>query len=258
MEALMSLENKVVIVTGGGHGIGRAYVLGLAREGARVAVAEIDGAAAEDMAAEVRAAGGEALAVPTDVSDEASTREMARLTAERLGGIDILINNASIFATIPMSRVGFEQIPVDEWDRLMAVNLKGPWLCACAVAPYMRQRGKGKIVNISSGTVLDGGSGTRAHYVASKAGLMGLTRTLAVELGGDNINVNTLAPGSTLSEKDPSEEILQYRQARIGNRAIKRVQRPDDLVGTLLFLVSDDSDFMTGQMIVCDGGDKLH
>jgi len=122
----------------------------------------------------------------------------------------------------------------------------------------MRQRGKGKIVNISSGTVLDGGSGTRAHYVASKAGVMGFTRTLARELGDDNINVNTLAPGSTLSEKDPSEEILQYRQARIGNRAIKRVQRPDDLVGTLLFLVSDDSDFMTGQMIVCDGGDKLH
>jgi 3-oxoacyl-[acyl-carrier protein] reductase len=254
----MRLQGRVAIVTGGGHGIGRAYVLGLAREGARVAIAEIDAAAAERVAQEVVAQGSEALAIPTDVSDEASTRNMARATAERFGGIDILVNNASIFATIPMSRVGFEQISVEEWDRLMAVNLKGPWLCARAVVPYMRQRGKGKIINIASGTVLDGGGGTRAHYVASKAGVVGLTRTLACELGKDNICVNTLAPGSTLSEENPTEEILRFRQERVGNRALKRVQRPEDLVGTLLFLASDDSDFMTGQMLVCDGGDKLY
>jgi 3-oxoacyl-[acyl-carrier protein] reductase len=254
----MRLQGRVAIVTGGGHGIGRAYVLGLAREGARVAIAEIDAAAAERVVQEVVAQGSEALAIPTDVSDEASTRNMARATAERFGGIDILVNNASIFATIPMSRVGFEQISVEEWDRLMAVNLKGPWLCARAVVPYMRQRGKGKIINIASGTVLDGGGGTRAHYVASKAGVVGLTRTLACELGKDNICVNTLAPGSTLSEENPTEEILRFRQERVGNRALKRVQRPEDLVGTLLFLASDDSDFMTGQMLVCDGGDKLY
>ena len=253
----MRLQGRVAIVTGGGHGIGRAYVLGLAREGARVAIAELD-AAAERVANEVAAAGGEALAIPTDVSDEASTRNMARVTAERFGGIDILVNNASIFATIPMSRVGFEQISVEEWDRLMAVNLKGPWLCARAVVPYMRQRGKGKIINIASGTVLDGGGGTRAHYVASKAGVVGLTRTLACELGKDNICVNTLAPGSTLSEENPTEDILRFRQAAAATRVLKRVQRPEDLVGTVLFLASDDSDFMTGQMIVCDGGDNLY
>ena len=250
----MRLQGRVAIVTGGGHGIGRAYALGLAQEGARVAIAELDAAAAEEVAAEVRAAGGEAVAIPTDVSDERSAMNMARVTAERLGGIDILVNNASIFATVPMSRVGFEQISVDEWDRLMAVNLKGPWLCVRAVVPYMRQRGKGKIINISSGTILDGGAGTRAHYVASKAGVIALTRTLACELGDDNINVNTLAPGSTLSEKDPSEEIINFRQARVGNRAIKRVQRPDDLVGPLLFLASDDSDFMTGEVVHANGG----
>ncbi|HLI26313.1 MAG TPA: SDR family oxidoreductase [Chloroflexota bacterium] len=254
----MRLQGRVAIVTGGGHGIGRAYVLGLAREGARVAIAELDAAAAERVANEVAAAGGEALAIPTDVSDEASTRNMARVTAERFGGIDILVNNASIFATIPMSRVGFEQISVEEWDRLMAVNLKGPWLCARAVVPYMRQRGKGKIINIASGTVLDGGGGTRAHYVASKAGVVGLTRTLACELGKDNICVNTLAPGSTLSEENPTEDILRFRQAAAATRVLKRVQRPEDLVGTVLFLASDDSDFMTGQMIVCDGGDNLY
>ncbi|MBX5490049.1 MAG: 3-oxoacyl-ACP reductase FabG [Chloroflexi bacterium] len=254
----MRLQGRVAIVTGGGHGIGRAYVLGLAREGARVAIAELDAPAAEEVAREVAAAGGEALAVPTDVSDEASTRHMARVTAERFGGIDILVNNASIFATIPMSRVGFEEISVEEWDRLMAVNLKGPWLCTRAVVPYMRQRGKGKIINIASGTVLDGGGGTRAHYVASKAGVVGLTRTLACELGKDNICVNTLAPGSTLSERDPNENILRFRQAAAASRALKRVERPEDLVGTVLFLASDDSDFITGQMIVCDGGSGMH
>jgi 3-oxoacyl-[acyl-carrier protein] reductase len=254
----MRLQGRVAIVTGGGHGIGRAYALGLAGEGASVVIAEIDAAAAEKVAQEIEAQGGQALAVPTDVSNEESTQAMAHRTVDRFGGIDILVNNASIFATVPMSRVGFEQISVEEWDRLMAVNLKGPWLCCRAVVPYMRQRGKGKIINISSGTILDGGGGTRAHYIASKAGVMGLTRVLAVELGKDNICVNTIAPGSTLSEENPSEEVLRFRQSRVGDRALARVERPEDLVGTVLFLASDDSDFITGQMIVVDGGAKMH
>jgi len=252
------LQDRVAIVTGGGHGIGRAYALGLAGEGAKVVIAEIDAKAADEVAKEIEAQGGQALAVPTDVASEESTQAMAHRTVDRFGGIDVLVNNASIFATIPMSRVGFEDISIEEWDRLMAVNLKGPWLCCRAVVPYMRQRGKGKIINISSGTIMDGGGGTRAHYVASKAGVMGLTRTLAQELGKDNICVNTLAPGSTLSEVNPTPEVLAFRQRTASGRALKRVERPDDLVGTVLFLASDDADFITGQMILVDGGDKMH
>ena len=254
----MRLQGRVAIVTGGGNGIGRAYALGLAGEGASVVIAEIDPTAAERVAGEIEAQGGQALAVPTDVANEESTQAMAHRTVDRFGGIDVLVNNASIFATIPMSRVGFEDISGEEWDRLMAVNLKGPWLCCRAVVPYMRQRGKGKIINIASGTIFAGGGGTRAHYVASKAGVVGLTRTLAQELGKDNICVNTLAPGSTLSEVDPSEQVLEMRQRNVGTRALKRVERPEDLVGTVLFLASDDADFITGQMIVVDGGDNLH
>jgi 3-oxoacyl-[acyl-carrier protein] reductase len=254
----MRLAERVAIVTGGGHGIGRAYALGLAREGARVAIAELDAAAAEAVAASINDEGGQALAVPTDVASAASTQAMAQRVAEQFGGIDVLVNNASIFATVPMSRVGFEQIDEEEWDRLMAVNLKGPWLCCKAVVPYMRQRGRGKIVNIASSTIMNGGGGTRAHYVASKSGVVGLTRTLAKELGGDRICVNVIAPGSTLSEENPSEQVLKFRQSAAGGRALKRVERPDDLVGTVLFLASDDSDFITGQLLLVDGGESMH
>jgi 3-oxoacyl-[acyl-carrier protein] reductase len=253
----MRLQDRVAIVTGGGHGIGRAYALGLAGEGARVLVADLDQEAAAETARQIEAAGGEALATRTDVADVESTEAMARAAAERWGRIDILVNNAAIFATVPMSRVGFEQISGEDWDRLMAVNVRGVWLCCRAVVPYIRRQGKGKIVNISSSTVLDG-SPTRVHYVASKAAVIGLTRTLARELGDANVCVNVLLPGSTLSEDEPTEEILKMRARPAQQRAFKRVQRPDDLVGTMIFLCSDDSDFITGQSLVCDGGGVLN
>jgi 3-oxoacyl-[acyl-carrier protein] reductase len=253
----MRLQDRVAIVTGGGHGIGRAYALGLAGEGARVLVADLDLAAAEETARQIEAAGGQALAVRTDVAEVESTEAMARAAAERWGRIDILVNNAAVFATVPISRVGFEQISSDEWDRLMAVNVRGVWLCCRAVVPYLRRQGKGKIVNISSSTVLDG-SPTRVHYVASKAAVIGLTRTLARELGDANVCVNVLLPGSTLSEAEPTEEVLRMRARPAQQRAFKRVQRPDDLVGTMVFLCSDDSDFITGQSLVCDGGGVLN
>jgi 3-oxoacyl-[acyl-carrier protein] reductase len=253
----MRLKDRVAIITGGGHGIGRAYALRLAEEGARILVADLDLAGAQETVRQIEAAGGEALAVRTDVADEASTEAMAKAAADRWGRIDILVNNAAIFATVPMSRVGFEQISEDEWDRLIAVNVRGVWLCCKAVAPYLRRQGKGKIVNISSSTVLDG-SPTRVHYVASKAAVIGLTRTLAVELGDADVCVNVLLPGSTLSEDEPTEEIIQMRQRPAQQRAFKRVQRPDDLTGTMLFLCSDDSDFITGQSLVCDGGGVLN
>lgn len=247
------LEKRVAIVTGGGHGIGKVYAERLAQEGARVVIAEIDGPSGERLAEGIRAQGGEALAVRTDVTDPASTQEMARRTLERYGTIDILINNAAIFATVAMTRGLIEEISIEEWDRMMAVNLKGTFLCTLAVLPTMKAQRKGKIINISSSTIFNAPPG-RIHYITTKAGIIGFTRTLAREVGDFNINVNAIAPGSTLSEENPSEAIVQMRQNRVVERSIKRLQTPEDLLGTVVFLASDDSDFITGQTIAVDGG----
>jgi len=246
------LQDRVAIITGGGHGIGAAYARRLAAEGAKLAIAELDGPAGERIAAEV---GG--LAVRTDVADEKSAQEMARRTVDRFGRIDILINNAAIFHTVPMSRAPFDQIDPQEWDRMMAVNLRGTWFACRAVIPQMRKQQYGKIVNISSGTALKG-TGSRIHYVTSKAGILGFTRTLAMEVGKDNICVNCIAPGSTLSEENPDDSIVQYRQAAAATRALQRMQKPEDLVGAVAFFASPDSDFITGQTLVVDGGACMH
>ncbi len=252
------LQGKVVIVTGGGHGIGTAYCEGFTKSGSRVVVADIDGDAAEKVAGDLaKLSEAGSMAVHVDVSDEESTKQMVAKTMERFGRVDVLINNASIFATIPMSRGRIEEISLEEWDRLMAVNLKGVFLCCRAVLPQMRQQKSGKIVNVASGTALSGPPG-RIHYVASKAGVMGFSRTLAREVGDDNIQVNILCPGSTLSEVNPTEEILKMRQSNISQRAIKRVQVPQDLVGGVLFMSSPLADFMTGQTLVVDGGQNMH
>src|SRR5688500_7486836 len=248
------LKEKVVIVTGGGHGIGRAYCHGFADAGAKVVVADIDAPAAEKVAAEVvQQFDGKAFGAKVDVASEGSTQEMAKLTLDKFSRIDVLINNAAIFATIPMNRGGIDTIDPAEWDRMMAVNLKGLFFCCRAALPPMRKQKSGKIVNISSGTALNGSPG-RIHYVTSKAGVIGFTRTLAREVGDDNINVNAIAPGSTLSEENPTEEIIKLRGARLTDRCLKRVQLPQDLVGTVLFLSSPLSDFMTGQTVAVDGG----
>src|SRR5436853_2637092 len=246
------LESRVAIVTGGGHGIGKAYARRLADEGAAVVIAELDGAAAERVAAEI---GG--LAVRTDVADEASVAEMAQRALERFGRIDVLVNNAAIFATVPMSREPFDRIDPSEWDRMMAVNLRGTWLASCAVIPQMRKQRYGKIINISSGTALKG-SASRIHYVTSKAGIIGFTRTLAMEVGKDNICVNCIAPGSTLSEENAGDDIVKYRQAAASTRALQRMEKPEDLVGAVAFFASSDSDFITGQTLVVDGGAHMH
>lgn len=251
------LDGKTIVVTGGGHGIGRAYCERFGREGAGVAVLDVDGQAAERVAGAICQAGGQALGVQVDVASWESVQAAARATIERFGGVDGLVNNAAVFATIPISRVGFEQIDEEEWDRVMAVNTKGVWLCCRAFVPSMRERGGGSIVNISSSTVFSGDP-TRLHYVASKAALVGVTRVLSRELGPDNIRVNTVAPGNTLSEENPTPEMLAYRQGGIETRSLKRVEKPEDVVGAVLFMLSDDAAFVTGQTLMVNGGVPVH
>jgi 3-oxoacyl-[acyl-carrier protein] reductase len=248
-----ALQNKVVIVTGGAHGIGRAYCLAFARAGSKIIIADLDQVAAAQVAVEARAAGGAALAIAVDVSDEHATKKMAAKALERFGRIDVLINNAAVFSVVPMNRGPIETIDPGEWDRLMAVNLRGLFLCCRAVLPTMRTQKSGKIITIASGTAFAGAPG-RIHYVTSKAATIGFTRTLAREVGGDNITVNCLAPGNTLSEENPSEEVVRFRESSVRLRALKRIQLPTDAVGAMLFLASPLSDFITGQTLNVDGG----
>jgi 3-oxoacyl-[acyl-carrier protein] reductase len=250
---IQGLEDKVVIVTGGAHGIGKAYCLGFGKAGARVVIADIDKPAGERLAGEITVGGTRALAVQVDVSNEGAAKKMAAETLESFGRIDVLVNNAAVFSVVPMNRGRIESIDPDEWDRLMAVNLRGLFFCCRAVLPVMRAQKSGKIITIASGTVFAGSPG-RIHYVTSKAATIGFTRTLAREAGEDNINVNCLAPGNTLSEENPTEQMIKFRESSIGLRSLKRIQVPNDVVGAMLFLASPLSDFMTGQTINVDGG----
>lgn len=248
------LDGQVVIVTGGAGGIGSAYCRGLAREGASLVVADLADGSETAAEAEELGAGG-ALSVHTDVSDAASTEAMAKAAYDRFGKIDALVNNAAFYLTATQGPM--EDIPPDEWDLCFAVNVKGSWLCARAVSPYMRAQGSGKIVNIASMTVNDGTPGF-LHYVASKAAVWGLTRSLAREMGADGISVNTLTP-----DYIPHDEAYAARQPEVdglitARRAFKRTQVPDDMVGTLLYLVSPWSDFVTGQNIWVNGGSGFH
>jgi len=250
---IAGLKDKVVIVTGGAHGIGKVYCLGFAQARARVVVADIDKPAADQAAAAIAKDGAQTLAVHVDVANEEATKRMAAQTLERFGRIDVLVNNAAVFSVVPMNRGRIETIDPQEWDRLMAVNLRGLFFCCRAVLPAMRRQKSGKIITIASGTVFAGAPG-RIHYVTSKAATIGFTRTLAREVGDDNINVNCLAPGNTLSEENPTEQMIKFRESSVGLRSLKRIQLPQDVVGAMLFLASPLSDFITGQTINIDGG----
>ncbi|MGH7874698.1 MAG: SDR family NAD(P)-dependent oxidoreductase [Candidatus Binatia bacterium] len=252
----MRLKDKVAIVTGGGMGIGKAYAHGLAREGAQVIVADIQDDEARKVADEITAAGGHAKAVYVDVTSVEKTQAMAQETIKAYGRIDILVNNAGLYSAL--KKKNFMDIDGNEWDRVMSVNVKGLWHCVKAVYPAMKQQGKGKIINISSGTVL-GGSPYFLHYVSSKGAVIAFTRALAREVGDDNICVNSIMPGLTISSAN-QEGVMTAEQLadRRKRRAIHRDQYPADLVGTVIFLASDDSDFMTGQSIAVDGGMNMH
>lgn len=247
----MTLRDRIAIVTGAGRGIGAVFAVGLVAAGAKAIVADIDEAAAVEVAARIRADGGEAKACRVDVSDAASVEALARCACEAYGGIDILVNNAALYANL--KRRAFHEISPEEFDRVMSVNVKGPWLTARAVFPSMRERGKGKIINISSSSTYLGAN-RLAHYVASKMGIIGLTRVLAREMGTYNICVNAIQPGMTDSQVNKAITPPERHVAEAAERSIKRIQVPADLLGTLLFLASDGSDFMTGQTLLVDGG----
>ncbi len=251
----MRLSGRVAIVTGGGKGIGAAYSASLAKEGAKVVVADIDGDGANAIAKQIRSEGGEAIAVVVDISEPESTKEMANAALSSLGRIDVLVNNASLMSVLP--RRPWNEIPVEEWDRVMAVNLRGMFLCCLAVFPAMKAQGYGKIINISSGRILDG-LPNRLHYTTSKAGVVGFTRALAREVGDDNICVNAISPGFTQSDTQMATSSAGYMKAHIDRRCFKREQYPADLVGTVIFLSSAESDFMTGQLLNVDGGYSMH
>ena len=235
------MKGKVVIITGAAQGIGAVYAKAIAAEGAHVVVADVlDGSS---VVAEIEASGAQALTITTDVSDERSAAAMATAAVERFGRIDVLINNAAIYASLKMQ--SFEEIDLDEWDKVMAVNVRGPFVCARAVAPHMRaQKGTPNLL----------------HYVTSKGAILSLTRALARELGDHGIAVNTLAPGLVLSEGVVANAEMRERLTApvIASRAIKRDQMPEDLIGPLLFLASDESAFMTGETVVVDGGSVMH
>jgi 3-oxoacyl-[acyl-carrier protein] reductase len=250
------VAGRVVIVTGGGRGIGRAYCEAFAQARMRVVLADIFAEDAERAAVDIRAAGGAALAVRTDISREQDAQAMAEAAVREFGGIDALVNNASLMSSLP--RRPWSEIPLEEWDRVMAVDLRGLFLCCRAVHPHMQRRGKGKIVNISSGRVLEG-TPNRLHYTTAKAGVIGFTRALAREVGSDRINVNVVLPGLTLSDTQVASSQAGYlNDAYNQGRALRRAQYPADLVGTLLYLVSDASDFVTGQSFNVDGGKVMH
>ena len=249
---MKKLENNVAIVTGAAQGIGATYAKALAAGGCNVVLTDIEDC--QSIAGDILNMHNDVktLSLQTDVSNLEQTREMVEQTLEHFDHIDILINNAAIFGTLTPGP--FENIEVDEWDQLMAVNVKGPWLCTKAVTPSMRKRGYGKIINIASGTLFKG-TPNLLHYVSSKGAILAMTRCLSRELGDDGICVNSIAPGLTMSEKVlNSEAHMASRDLNKATRAIKRYQTPDDLVGTLIFLSSKESDFITGQCIVVDGG----
>jgi NAD(P)-dependent dehydrogenase (short-subunit alcohol dehydrogenase family) len=248
---MTALEGKVAIVTGGAQGIGRAIAEGLAAEGARIVIADLKGAEEAAEAFE----GGVGLTV--DVAREDDTERMAAETVQRCGGIDVLVNNAGLYASLAMRP--FTEIPVDEWRQVMDVNVLSMFLTSRAVVPRMRERGGGRIVNISSGTPFRGVP-FLLHYVTSKGAIVTLTKALAKELGPDEVLVNCVAPGFTMSTgvREHPEVIDALRDVSLSARTLKRDQVPEDVVGAVVFLCGPGSTFVTGQTMFIDGGQYFH
>ena len=252
----MRLAGKTAIITGAARGIGAAFAKGYGKEGANVVIADIRDGAATVTA--VEQAGGKAIYVKTDVTKQEQCDAAAKAAVERFGSIDILVNNAGILVTIKP----FMEVTSEEWMEVMAINTLGPFHCVKAVFPFMKDRG-GKIINISSGTVLEGAPGL-PQYIASKGAVMAFTRGMARDLGDYKINVNAIAPGFTHSEggeefdRNKKFPPVPLDEIQLPMRCLKQPVYPEDLVGTAVFLASDDSRMVTGQLILHDGGMSMH
>ena len=253
----MKLKDKVAIITGAGQGLGKEYALGFAREGAKVVIAEINFDNAQQVAQEIESLGGEVLAIKTDVAIEADTLEAAKKTVDTFGRIDILVNNAALYFGKEMK--SFELITEKEWDAQMAVNVKGGFFMSKSVVPEMKKQKGGSIINISSGTWLFG-IPYLLDYVTTKAAVVGMTRALAREIGEHGIRVNAISPGFTMSEasKTMKGKPPGLNEMLVDSTSLKRLEQPEDLVGACVFLASDDSSFITGQLLNVDGGWAMH
>jgi NAD(P)-dependent dehydrogenase (short-subunit alcohol dehydrogenase family) len=249
-----SLTGRSVIITGAAQGIGATYAKAIAAAGAKVSLCDIFAPAVTVEA--ILAAGGEAIGSVCDVSDADAVARLVSTTTEAFGGIHGLVNNAALFAALP--KQPFEEITSADFDRVMSINVRGTFECIKAVTSVMRRQRYGKIVNISSGTVFKGAPNMLA-YVASKGAIVAMTRSIAREVGRDGICVNCLAPGLTMSESIANNEAFIKRgSSTVASRCLQRDQQPSDLTGSVTFLLSADSDFMTGQTIVVDGGAVMH
>ena len=252
MNAHDLLSNRTIIVTGAATGIGQAFAVGCATQGANVVVADLS--AADETMAYITAAGGSALYVRADVSDESSTQDMAAQVVARFGRIDGLVNNAAYFREVKLT--DFEQIDPAIWERIFQVNVKGVWNCCKAVMPTMRKQKSGSVVNIASVVALAGQPGY-LHYVASKGAVLAMTKGLAKEVGQHGVRVNVIAPGFVITDATKNRPV-EWQQSFLKARAISREQRPDDLVGTAMYLLSDLAGFVTGQTLVVDGGHIMY
>ncbi|MBD19556.1 MAG: dehydrogenase [Rhodospirillaceae bacterium] len=249
------LDKRTVIVTGAAQGIGAAYARGLVAEGANVVINDVIDP--DPLVNELTVAGGDVIGITADVTDDDQIASMVAKTVEKYGRIDGLINNAALFGKIARRR--FEEIDIEEFDAVMRVNIRGVWQVSRAVINIMRNQKYGKVVNIASGTVFKG-TPMQLHYVTSKGAIIALSRAMAREVGEDNICINTIAPGLTQSEAVLNEGQFsdEHFDANIGSRCIKRAEEPEDLIGTAVFLLSPDSDFVTGQVLCVDGGSVTH
>jgi NAD(P)-dependent dehydrogenase (short-subunit alcohol dehydrogenase family) len=248
------LDGKVAIVTGAASGIGPSYAQGLAAEGAKVMIADVE--PGESTARAIKQAGGEAISRICDVSDEKAVEALIRDTEKAFGGVHILVNNAAVFARFVYEPL--DKISAADWERAFAVNVRGTYLCVKAALPIMRRQGYGKVINIASGTVFKGVP-MMLHYVSTKGAVIAMTRAMASELGDDGIRVNAIAPGLTSTEYlKGRNDIPGVLDAMAKTRAIARQEEPQDLVGACIFLASPDSDFVTGQTLVVDGGQVKH